>query len=133
LKIGTQQIQTIAGSVNNQASTTKDLAGQIREFRRHSESAKRTLNTARIEFSDKYQKLNENIYKNGKIVESNSAKLLDKIGTLKNAFGEVSTLDDTVRGLRRDVEDINKQVAETKAELSDISDGLRALIRRISQ
>ena len=127
LKIGTQQIQTIAGSVNNQASTTKDLAGQIREFRRHSESAKRTLNTARIEFSDKYQKLNENIYKNGKIVESNSAKLLDKIGTLKNAFGEVSTLDDTVRGLRRDVEDINKQVAETKAELSDISDGLRAL------
>ncbi len=127
LKLGTQQIAAIAGSVSNQASTTKDLATQIREFKRHSESAKRTLNSARIAFSDRYQKLNESIYKNSKIVDSNSATILEKIGTLKNAFGEVSKLDDTVRGLRRDVEDINKQVAETKTELTDISEALKAL------
>ena len=127
LKVDTQQIQNIANSVNNQASVTKNLASQIKEFKRHSESAKRTLNSARVEFSDKYQKLNENIYRNGKIVESNSAAVLEKIGTLKSAFGDVSKLDDTVRGLRRDVEDMNKQIAESKAELSNISDGLRAL------
>ena len=127
LKVGTLQIQAIANSVSNQASTTKGLASQIKEFKRHSESAKRALNRARIEFSDKYQRLNEDIYRNSKIVESNSAALLEKIRTLKNAFGEVSKLDDTVRGLRRDVEDINGQVAEAKAELTNISDGLRAL------
>ena len=60
-------------------------------------------------------------------MDSNSATILEKIGTLKNAFGEVSKLDDTVRGLRRDVEDINKQVAETKTELTDISEALKAL------
>ena len=127
LRLSEQRIQGIAKSIRDQASSTRNLAGELSEFKRRSESAKRTLNSARVEFSDKYQKLSENIYRNSKVVEAGSKTLIDKISSLKTAFGDVAKLDDTISGLRRDVNDINAQFAASKAELQDISDGLKAL------
>lgn len=127
LKVGTQQIQETVRSVREQAGTAKDLNGQIREFKRSSESTKRMLNSARIEFSDRYQKLNESIYRNSKLVESNSKVLTDKLNALKTAFGEATKLDDMVRGLRSDVNDVSKQIAEAKVEVNDLSGALKTL------
>ena len=127
LKIGTQQIQETVRGVREQASVAKDLNNQIKEFKRSNESTKRILNSARTEFSDKYQKLNESIYRNSKLVESNSKVLTDKLDALKTAFGETTKLDDMVRGLRGDVEDISKQIVEAKADVNDLSGALKAL------
>lgn len=127
LKASEQQIRDMARTVNERQGALKDFTGQINDFKRHAEGAKRALNRSRVEFSDRYQKLSESIYRNTKVVEANSKVLMDKIGALKTAFGDVAKLDDTIGGLRRDVNEINAQLAASKAELQDIADGLKAL------
>jgi chromosome segregation ATPase len=127
LKFGTQQIQETVRGVREQANIAKELNSQIREFKRSNESTKRMLNSARTEFSDKYQKLEESIYSNSKLVDSNTKILTDKLDGLKAAFGETTNFDDMVRGLRTDVSDVTKQIAEARAEVNDLNGALRAL------
>ena len=90
LKMENQQIQEISKSVREHVNSSRELTHQVSEFKRHGEITKRALNSARIEFSDKYQKLSESMYRNSKLVESNSKVIVEKIGTLKSAFGEIA-------------------------------------------
>ena len=127
IRLGSQQIVGIVKSVNDQANVAKETANQISEFRRHSESSKHTLNRARVEFADKYQKLSSNIYKSSKLVEARSKTLLEKINAIKVAFGDVAKLDDTVRGLRSEVDGVSKEMTGIRTELSSMSEVLAAL------
>jgi chromosome segregation ATPase len=122
-----RQIQQIGGAMKEQINTAKSFEDQINEFRRHGESARRTLNRARIEFSDKYQKLSESMYRNSKLVESNSKGLIEKINVLKAAFGDVAKLDEMIKELRTEVDDISKQIVEERAETTEVLEALKAL------
>jgi predicted nucleic acid-binding Zn-ribbon protein len=127
LKLGTQQIKDTVRGVREQAAIAKELNSQIKEFGRSNEGTKRMLNNARTEFSDKYQKLNESIYSNSKLVDSNAKILTEKLNALKAAFGETSSFDDMIRNLRAEVGRVSKQIAEAKAEVNDLQGALKAL------
>lgn len=113
--------------VKQQSISAKEISRQLREFKRNEDVAKRALSKAKIEFTDRYEKISEEMSKGKRLADTGSAEILSKLNEMKKSFGEVSKLDDSMRNLKESISTANKQLAEMKTSVAKLTEQLKAL------
>ncbi len=112
--------------LKNQGSESKALVEQLKNFKKDMDRTKRTLTTARVQFTDRYEKIEESMKASTELLDQNSKDVLGKLNDLKMAFGDVVKVDSTLHDAKKSIETINKEIEESRASVSDLQKSLQA-------
>ena len=123
----TKQMDGLDRQLRERTSGIKGSLEQASGFSKEKERLKRQLNEAKVEFNNSYVKASEGMKKNMMAVEGMSKDLLAKLDSLKQGFGEASVVYDSINSIRKQMEDVQREVAQTKDELTKMDEQLRAL------
>ncbi|MEM0149622.1 MAG: hypothetical protein QXW10_01860 [Candidatus Micrarchaeaceae archaeon] len=127
LKAGNTLLDEISKNIRERGNEVNAVNAELKDFKSHRAGAIRTLKLEKSEFNDMYSKVHLTLVNSREQVNNTTKELIGKINALKGSFGEVSAIDDKLRGLRNDINGISKQVEDAKREIANILGQLKAL------
>ncbi len=127
LNVSNARIAQILSELNAQSKSSREVMEQLGSFRKEVAGAKKLLNNSRIQFTDRYERLEETMRGGSALLEQDSRALLDRLGDLKAAFGDVARIDNALRGARKSVEAMAKQVADARDAVAELQQTIQAL------
>lgn len=127
LNVSNARIAQILSELNAQSKSSREVMEQLGSFRKEVAGAKKLLNNSRIQFTDRYERLEETMRGGSALLEQDSRALLDRLGDLKAAFGDVARIDNALREVRKSVEAMAKQVADARDAVAELQQTIQAL------
>lgn len=127
LKDSSATLEAAIKSLQEHSNEVRAANSDLSDFKMHRNKALRDLNLEKSEFNDVYAKMHTFIMDNQNKISSAAKALSDKVNTLKSSFGDAAALYDKLTELKKEAGDLAKQVEGTKAEISDLSNQLKAL------
>ncbi|MDE1856873.1 MAG: hypothetical protein KGH98_02185 [Candidatus Micrarchaeota archaeon] len=110
----------IRGEVNEMRDLMKSAAtlhDQIRQFDKEKQGFKVSLESARTDFNNRYQKTHDEIGANVERISAQAKALMEQISAFKEGMGEASKLYDQINESKAEIERIQKDITALKAEV----------------
>lgn len=127
LKLNKTQLDDLIRQLRQQYALSKDISTQISEFKREGENSKKMLANAKTGFNDKYERLKHDIDSGASLIDSSAKGLIDKVNAVKAQFGDAAKIDDNLKGMRKNVEQIEKEVSDARLELAELTEQAKVL------
>ena len=122
-----RQMDELEKQLRERATNIKGSLAEINNFNKEKERLKRQLSETRVEFNNSYARTSEEMKKSTMAVESVSKDLLAKIDSLKQGFGEATSIYDSISSVSKQMDEIQKGAELTKQELLKMSEQLKAM------
>ncbi len=121
------QVEQSLKGLRSQMKSVDDISRQVNSFGRERESIRKTLDDTKNAFNDEYARISNRMDTTGTALRSQIKKLMIDIAALKESFGEVDKMYDTVQKSKVDIDAIKARIVDIKKQTDEIADELKAL------
>ena len=127
LKSDEERIRTSLKIIREHARSLEALSKQINSFGRDKESVKKALGNAKNAFNDEYARISTRMESTGGALRSQIKHMEEQLNALKQNFGEVSKMYDTLQKATVEIENLQKKIADIGKVADTIDQELKAL------
>ena len=127
MRANSQSIAQIRSSLSAQTKGSREIMERLRRFKKEMEGSKKVIGNAKVQFTDKYEKVEETMRTSSALLSQDSKNILAKLDDLKTAFGDVAKIDNTLHDARKSIGAMNKEVDEARANVIDLQKTLQAM------
>lgn len=127
LKLNKAQLDDLIRQLRQQYALSKEISGQISEFKREGESSKKALAGAKTTFNDRYERLKHDIDSGATLIDASAKGLIGKVNDVKAKFGDAERIDTELKDLAKSVDQIQKEISDSRLELSELTEQAKLL------
>jgi chromosome segregation ATPase len=127
MEAGSASMAQMLNRLNAQTRESRDLVEKLRTFKKDIESSKRVINNAKVQFTDRYEKIEETMKSSSDLLAQNSKSMLQKLDDLRSAFGDVVKVDSTLHEARKSISAMNKDIESSRETVIELQKTLQAL------
>ncbi len=114
-------------SLKDQVLTAKQLSSQVSALKKEYDISKQKLDHINSVFTDRYDRMRQEIENDFKIAEQKSKSITNDITLMKENFGGVVKLDEDIRRWEKNMSELSKDVTTTKAEITRLISQLNTI------
>ena len=127
MKTNSRQILELTKGIVAQVKSAQTLLGEVENFRKEFELAKRDLDVLKGDFADRYSKIKQGMENDIKFINEGSKHADDAIKSIKDSFGDLSKYDDEIKRWRAEMNDMQREVTTTRTDIIKLTTQLNAL------
>jgi chromosome segregation ATPase len=127
LRTNSRQLAEITKIMKDQVAVATQVSKELDNYRKDFERARHDLDVLKGDFADRYAKIRQEMEKDIKNVETESKRVYDGVKTIKDSFGALSNYDDEIRKWRTNMNDMSREVINTRTEIIKLTTQLNAL------
>ena len=122
-----RQMAATEKQLREQAKAIGSILAEVNDFAKERERQARKLRDIRVEFNNYYVKMSNEMRVSRDSTAAISKDLIEKVEKMKAAFGEATRIDDTITMAKSQIEELEKEIAAARQDVSDTAAQLRAL------
>ncbi len=126
MRASSASIAQVLGRLKTQSKDTKDIVERLKGFKKDIDGTKRLINNAKVQFTDRYEKIEETMNTSTTVLRQDTKGVLDKLSDLKAAFGDVVKIDNTLHDAKKSIEALNKEIGESRESVNELQKLLQA-------
>ncbi|MCL4379682.1 MAG: hypothetical protein M1160_03650 [Candidatus Marsarchaeota archaeon] len=122
-----KQADTVERQLKDRVRAISSSVEELNSFSKEREKQLRRLRDSRVELNNYYMKMSEELNTQKSSAAAISKEISEKVARLKSGFGEAAEIDDTLSTLKSQMAGLEREIADARQDVNDITNKLRAL------